>query len=177
MIDIKVPSVGESISEVTLVKWLKKEGDYVNRDELLCELESEKATFELNAEQAGTLHIVAAEGATLNIGDLACSIDETAAKPATAEPQASEAPKAEAPKKEGGEGKSAAADPLDAEMAQFKPAIRDSVITTLSSKSAAELSTVAGKELAKEQITEAVNGIFAGDREVLRVSFGDFIIQ
>jgi 2-oxoglutarate dehydrogenase E2 component (dihydrolipoamide succinyltransferase) len=97
MIDIKVPSVGESISEVTLVKWLKKEGDYVNRDELLCELESEKATFELNAEQAGILHIKAQEGATLNVGDLACSIDETAAKP---EGTPAPTPKAEAPKKE-----------------------------------------------------------------------------
>lgn len=81
MLEIKVPTVGESINEVTLVKWLKKEGDYVNRDELLCELESEKATFELNAEQAGILHIVAQEGATLAIGDVACNIDETAAKP------------------------------------------------------------------------------------------------
>jgi 2-oxoglutarate dehydrogenase E2 component (dihydrolipoamide succinyltransferase) len=81
MTDIKVPAVGESISEVTLVKWLKKDGDYVNRDEVLCELESEKATFELNAEQAGILHIKAQEGATLAIGDLACSIDETAPKP------------------------------------------------------------------------------------------------
>ena len=98
MIDIKVPTVGESISEVTLVKWLKKEGDYVNRDEVLCELESEKATFELNAEQAGTLHIVAQEGATLNIGDLACSIDETAAKPANADKPAA-ATKTEEPKK------------------------------------------------------------------------------
>ncbi len=84
MIEIKVPTVGESISEVTLVKWLKKEGDYANRDEVLCELESEKATFELTAEQAGTLHIVAEENATLKIGDLACTIDETAAKPAGA---------------------------------------------------------------------------------------------
>lgn len=92
MIEIKVPTVGESISEVTLVKWLKKEGDYVERDELLCELESEKATFELNAEQAGVLHIVAQEGATLNIGDLACKIDETAARP---EGAAAPAPKAE----------------------------------------------------------------------------------
>ena len=101
MIDIKVPTVGESISEVTLVKWVKKEGDYVNRDEVLCELESEKATFELNAEQAGILHIVAAEGATLNIGDLACSIDDKAAKPegAPAAPAAAPAaPKADAPK-------------------------------------------------------------------------------
>lgn len=102
MIDIKVPAVGESISEVTLVKWLKKDGEYVNRDEVMCELESEKATFELNAEQAGILHIKAQEGATLAIGDLACSIDETAAKPegapaapaAEAKPAAAAAPAA-----------------------------------------------------------------------------------
>lgn len=79
---------------------------------------------------------------------------------------------------EGGEGKGGpAASPLDDEMAQYKPAIRDAVITTLSSKTSAELATVAGKELAKEQITEAVNGLFAGSRDVLRVSFGQFIIQ
>jgi flagellar protein FliL len=76
----------------------------------------------------------------------------------------------------GGEGASAAS-PLDAEMEQYKPAMRDAVITTLSSKSAGELATVAGKELAKEQITQAVNGVFNGEREVLRVSFGQFIIQ
>ncbi len=95
MIDIKVPTVGESISEVTLVKWLKKEGEWVDRDELICELESEKATFELNAEQAGVLHIVAEEGATLNIGDVACKIDETAAKPEGSAPAKEEAPKDE----------------------------------------------------------------------------------
>src|SRR6478752_9813870 len=82
MIDIKVPPVGESISEVTLVKWLKKEGDYVERDEVLCELESEKATFELNAEEAGVLETIAKEGDTLNIGDVACKIDTSAARPA-----------------------------------------------------------------------------------------------
>src|ERR1700761_9674158 len=92
MIDIKVPTVGESISEVTLVKWLKKEGDYVNRDEVICELESEKATFELNAEQAGILHQVAQENAVLNIGDVACTIDETAEKPAGAAPAPAAAP-------------------------------------------------------------------------------------
>lgn len=107
MIEIKVPPVGESISEVTLVKWLKQEGEWVERDEVLCELESEKATFELNAEQAGTLHIVAAEGDTLNIGDLACKIDDKAERPAGASKPAEEskpAPKAEKeaeqPKKE-----------------------------------------------------------------------------
>jgi 2-oxoglutarate dehydrogenase E2 component (dihydrolipoamide succinyltransferase) len=84
MTDIKVPAVGESISEVTLLKWTKKEGDYVERDEVIAELESEKATFEVNAEKAGTLKLSANEGDTLKIGDLLASIDESAAKPAAA---------------------------------------------------------------------------------------------
>ena len=70
MIDIKIPTVGESINEVTLVKWIKKDGDYVQRDEVIAELESEKATFEVNAEQAGILQTVGKEGDTLNIGDV-----------------------------------------------------------------------------------------------------------
>jgi len=85
MIDIKVPSVGESISEVTLLKWVKKEGSYVERDEVIAELESEKATFEVNAEQAGALKQLANEGDTIAIGSLLAQIDETAAKPAASE--------------------------------------------------------------------------------------------
>lgn len=82
MIDIKVPTVGESISEVTLLKWVKEDGQYVDRDEVIAELESEKATFEVNAEKAGTLKQSAKEGDTLKIGDVLASIDESAAKPA-----------------------------------------------------------------------------------------------
>lgn len=105
MIEIKVPTVGESISEVTLVKWLKNDGEWVERDEILCELESEKATFELNAEKSGILHHVAQEDQTLNIGDLACKIDDEAARPegaAAPAPKKEEAPaaKKEEPKKE-----------------------------------------------------------------------------
>ena len=85
------------------------------------------------------------------------------------------------PTKSGGHGEEApAADSMDAiqkEMAQYKPAIRDAVITNLSSKTSAELSSAAGKELAKEQITNDINSILGGEREVLRVSFGQFIIQ
>ena len=96
MIDIKVPTVGESISEVTLLKWNKKDGEYVERDEVIAELESEKATFEVNAEQSGLLKTSAQEGDTLKIGDLLASIDESAAKPAgNGKPQVSEK---EAPK-------------------------------------------------------------------------------
>jgi len=81
MIEIKVPTVGESISEVTLIKWLKKDGDYVERDEVIAELESEKATFEVNAEQAGVLKTVGHEGDTLNIGQVLANINETANRP------------------------------------------------------------------------------------------------
>ena len=79
-----------------------------------------------------------------------------------------------------GHGSAPAVDPLksiEEEMAQYKPAIRDAVITTLSSKTSNELATVPGKELAKEQIAEAVDAIFNGEREVMRVSFGQFIMQ
>jgi len=95
MIDIKVPTVGESISEVTLLKWVKKEGEYVDRDEVIAELESEKATFEVNAEQAGVLKYNAAEGDTIKIGDVLATIDETAQKPEGAPEEAKPAPKEE----------------------------------------------------------------------------------
>ena len=92
-------------------------------------------------------------------------------------------PKEEAAPAKGGHGHGeapAAVNPMDAiqnEMNQFKPAIRDAVITNLSSKTSAELSSAAGKELAKEQISNDINSILGGEREVLRVSFGQFIIQ
>jgi len=73
--------VGESISEVSLAKWLKKDGQWVERDEVLAEIESEKATFEINAEKAGLLQIKVQEGDTLAIGDVVCFIDENAQRP------------------------------------------------------------------------------------------------
>ena len=99
MVEIKVPTVGESISEVTLLKWVKNDGDYVDRDEVIAELESEKATFEVNAEKAGVLKTHAKEGDTLKIGDQLAAIDETAAKPTNGKPQ-STAEKTQPEKKE-----------------------------------------------------------------------------
>ncbi len=90
MIDIKVPQVGESISEVSLLKWTKPDGAWVERDEVIAELESEKATFEINAEQSGILKHGAAEGDTIKIGDVVCQIDETAPKPESAVQPAAE---------------------------------------------------------------------------------------
>ena len=82
----------------------------------------------------------------------------------------------------GGGGNAGAAKPdplaiIQAEMEQYKPAIRDAVISVLSSKTAEELASLSGKELAKEQIKAAVDPLFGGEREVMRVSFGTFIIQ
>src|SRR5690606_36833585 len=74
--EIKVPTVGESISEVTLSQWLKQDGDYAEMDENIAELESDKATFELPAEKAGVLRMVAQAGDTLEIGALVATIEE-----------------------------------------------------------------------------------------------------
>lgn len=79
VIDMKVPAVGESVTEVTIASWSKKDGDQVALDEVLCELESDKATFELPAEAAGTLRIVAQAGETLPIGALIAKIETSAA--------------------------------------------------------------------------------------------------
>jgi len=93
-LEIKVPPVGESITEVVLSQWLKSDGDVVEMDEVIAELESDKATFELTAEQAGTLRTIAAEGDTLAIGAVVCKIEDGGAAPS---PKAEgESPKSDA---------------------------------------------------------------------------------
>ncbi|HQQ97901.1 MAG TPA: 2-oxoglutarate dehydrogenase complex dihydrolipoyllysine-residue succinyltransferase [Cyclobacteriaceae bacterium] len=82
--EMKVPTVGESITEVTLSTWMKKDGDYVKLDEVIAEVESDKATFELPAEANGILRIVAKEKDTLPIGGLICRIEVTEGAPAAA---------------------------------------------------------------------------------------------
>lgn len=76
--EMRVPTVGESISEVTVGQWFKKDGDFVQLDEVLCELESDKATFEFPAEASGILRIKAQPGDTVEIGGLICVIEESA---------------------------------------------------------------------------------------------------
>lgn len=87
-LEIKVPPVGESISEVTLSQWIKKDGDYVEMDEVIAELESDKATFELTAEKAGTLKTIAKEGDVLPIGAVVCNIEEGVGSPVAETPKA-----------------------------------------------------------------------------------------
>ena len=130
MIDIKVPAVGESINEVTLIKWLKKEGQYVERDEVIAELESEKATFEVNAEKAGTLKTVGKEGDTLKIGDVLAQIDESAAKPEGSAPEP--APSKAEPSSSKPEPAAAPAPAKAAESKAAKPAPTQAAVTATS---------------------------------------------
>lgn len=74
-IQMKVPSPGESITEVVIARWLKKDGDYVEKDEEVAEIDSDKATLTINAEEAGAITLLAAEGDTVKVGQVICSID------------------------------------------------------------------------------------------------------
>ena len=95
---MKVPVIGESITEVTLSEWLKEDGSYVKLDEPICEFESDKATLEFPAEAAGKLIYVAAEGDDIEIGGLVARIDTSVAAPdggGSSAPAPKAAPKAE----------------------------------------------------------------------------------
>lgn len=105
ILEMKVPSPGESITEVEIATWLVKDGDYVEKDQAIAEVDSDKATLELPAEASGIITLKAEEGDAVKVGEVVCLIDTDGAKPdgaapAEAKPAAvAEAPKAE-PKKE-----------------------------------------------------------------------------
>lgn len=130
-IEIKVPPVGESITEVTIGNWFKNDGDFVKLDEVICGLDSDKATFELTAESEGVLHIKAQEGDTLNIGDLIATIDPSGNGSAAKAPAAPAAAPAPAPEKV--EEKAPAAAPVASAPAASKiyemkvPAVGESI--------------------------------------------------
>ncbi len=104
IVDIKVPSPGESITEVQIARWIRKDGDVVEKDDELCEIDSDKATLTVNAEEAGQLQILAKEGDTIKVGEVVCKINtdvkpaEGGSKPKPAVEKASQAKKEEAPK-------------------------------------------------------------------------------
>ncbi|MFC4475693.1 2-oxoglutarate dehydrogenase complex dihydrolipoyllysine-residue succinyltransferase [Flavobacterium chungangensis] len=100
ILEMKVPSPGESIKEVEIATWLVKDGDYVEKDQAIAEVDSDKATLELPAEMSGVITLKAEEGDTVAVGAVVCLIDTDAAKPAGGAAPAAEAPKAEAPKAE-----------------------------------------------------------------------------
>ncbi|HEU4791169.1 MAG TPA: 2-oxoglutarate dehydrogenase complex dihydrolipoyllysine-residue succinyltransferase [Flavobacterium sp.] len=96
ILEMKVPSPGESIKEVEIATWLVKDGDYVEKDQAIAEVDSDKATLELPAEMSGIITLKAEEGDTVAVGAVVCLIDTDGAKPSGSAPAA--APAAEAPK-------------------------------------------------------------------------------
>ena len=95
ILEMKVPSPGESIKEVEIATWLVKDGDYVEKDQAIAEVDSDKATLELPAEMSGIITLKAEEGDAVAVGAVVCLIDTDGVKPAGDAPAAAEAPKAE----------------------------------------------------------------------------------
>ncbi|WP_335966284.1 2-oxoglutarate dehydrogenase complex dihydrolipoyllysine-residue succinyltransferase [Galbibacter sp. PAP.153] len=105
VLEMKVPSPGESITEVEIAEWLVEDGDYVEKDQAIAEVDSDKATLELPAEASGIITLKAEEGDAVAVGEVVCLIDTSAEKPAGGDGETKEAPKeeekaTEAPKKE-----------------------------------------------------------------------------
>lgn len=97
---MKVPSPGESITEVEIAEWLVEDGDYVEKDQAIAEVDSDKATLELPAEASGTITLKAEEGDAVNVGEVVCLIDTDAAKPEGVSEKPKGEKKVEAPVKE-----------------------------------------------------------------------------
>jgi len=91
VLEMKVPSPGESISEVEIAQWLVADGDYVEKDQAIAEVDSDKATLELPAEESGIITLKAAEGDAVKVGAVVCLIDTSAARPAGSAPKVAEA--------------------------------------------------------------------------------------
>lgn len=100
ILEMKVPSPGESIKEVEIATWLVKDGDYVEKDQAIAEVDSDKATLELPAEASGIITLKAEEGDAVAVGAVVCLIDTSAAKPSGDAPAKAEAPKVEEKKAE-----------------------------------------------------------------------------
>lgn len=131
ILEMKVPSPGESITEVEIATWLVKDGDYVEKDQPIAEVDSDKATLELPAEQSGVITLKAEEGDVVQVGQVVCLIDMDAAKPAGDAAPAAETPKQEeAPK---------AAEPAKAEAPKPAPAAPQSYATGTPSPAAKKI--------------------------------------
>jgi len=136
VLEMKVPSPGESISEVEIAQWLVSDGDYVEKDQAIAEVDSDKATLELPAEQSGIITLKAEEGDAVAVGSVVCLIDTSAEKPAGLEPSVEEsvpAAAAPAPKVEEKKAPAPSPDPVT------KPASKESYASGTPSIAAAKI--------------------------------------
>lgn len=161
VLEMKVPSPGESITEVEIATWLVKDGDYVEKDQPIAEVDSDKATLELPAEQSGIITLKAEEGEVVQVGQVVCLIDMDAAKPEGAAP-AAEAKKEEAPK---------AAEPAKVEVPkqEAKPAAATNYATGTPSPAAKKILDEKGVEASQVQGTGRDGRITKTDAELAAV--------
>lgn len=147
VLEMKVPSPGESITEVEIATWLVKDGDYVEKDQPIAEVDSDKATLELPAEESGIITLKAEEGDVVQVGQVVCLIDRDAAKPS-----GTAAPAAEAPKQE--EAPKAAAEPAKQQEAP-KPASQPEASATVTQTYATGAPSPAAKKILDEKGIDA----------------------
>ena len=131
IIEIKVPTPGESITQVLLSKWLVKEGDFVDKDAEIAEIDSDKATLSLSAEADGTIKLLASEGDTVDVGSVVCTIDTSSVKEIK---KTVEKPKQET---------------LELELKEVKPSVQDNSLDNV-----VHISPLARKVMEEKHITE-----------------------
>ncbi|REC43634.1 MULTISPECIES: 2-oxoglutarate dehydrogenase complex dihydrolipoyllysine-residue succinyltransferase [Chryseobacterium] len=159
ILEMKVPSPGESITEVEIATWLVKDGDYVQKDQPIAEVDSDKATLELPAEESGIITLKAEEGDVVQVGQVVCLIDMAAAKPEGA------APAAEAPKQE----EAKAAEPAKAEAPKPAPAAPQSYATGTPSPAAKKILDEKGIDAAQVSGSGRDGRISKSDAELAAV--------
>ena len=165
VLEMKVPSPGESITEVEIATWLVKDGDYVEKDQPIAEVDSDKATLELPAEQSGIITLKAEEGDVVQVGQVVCLIDMDAAKPAGSAAPAAEAPKQEeAPK---------AAEPAKTEAPKAAPAAPQTYATGTPSPAAKKILDEKGIDVSQVSGSGRDGRISKSDAELAAVpAFG-----
>ncbi len=161
-LEVTVPSPGESVTEVEIANWLKKSGDYVYKDEEICEIDSDKATLTISAEASGKLEVLAEAGNKVNVGDVIARIDTAAEAPAGGAAPVAEAPKAEAPKAEAPKAEPAKPAAAEAGYAKGTPSPAAAKMMTEQNIPAAKVQgTGPGGRITKQDILQFVSAGFA----------------
>ncbi len=167
VLEMKVPSLGESISEVEIAQWLVSDGDYVEKDQAIAEVDSDKATLELPAEASGTITLKAGEGDVVKVGQVVCLIDTSAARPEGAaapvtnkETVATPAPEA---KKE--EAKAVVPSPEPAK--NYATGVSSPAAAKIANENGVNVAKISGTgkngRITKQDVLEAMSGGFATD--------------
>jgi 2-oxoglutarate dehydrogenase E2 component (dihydrolipoamide succinyltransferase) len=169
IVELKVPSPGESITEVVIARWVKNTGDVVEKDEVLAEIDSDKATLTLNAEEAGKIEVLAAEGDTVNVGQVVVKIDTSFKPEAKA---AVETPKAEVKAEAKKEEAKVSSTPATSSYATGTPSVAAAKIMAENNISAGQMNgTGKGGRITKQDVLAALSNGLPTAQKVLSNSW------